>query len=84
MYKEEAAQVSWPRDEGGAAGECLPYGKSRGKNRERKTEKQVCRRPGGSGWGKSVPLKNAAVDDIEIGVAAHDRQRHLRYVTSVR
>ena len=28
MYKEEAAEVSWSRDEGGAAGECLPYGKS--------------------------------------------------------
>ena len=52
--------------------------------RGRKTENQVCGRPGESGWGKSIPGENAAVDEIEIGVAAHDRQRHLGYVTSVR
>ena len=33
--------------------------------------------------GKPVPGENAAVDEIEIGVAAHDRQRPLGYVTSV-
>ena len=27
-HKEEAAEVSRPRDEGGTTGECLPYGKS--------------------------------------------------------
>ena len=50
----------------------------------RKTVNQVCRRPSESGRGKSVPGENAALDEIEIGVAAHDRQRPLGYVTSVR
>ena len=37
-HKEEAAEVSRPRNEGGAAGESLSYGKSGWKAGERKTE----------------------------------------------